>query len=231
MKKILAISLALVMAFAFSACSGNNTPADNDLGTPTAEAGNSDSTQNTDATPTAQATPDADASPTVQATQNATSTPTAKPTAAPTPTPTVAPTPTPKPTPSALNPKTDLQLSVEYMGNFRLEGEELHASALQFEGDGCMVTDRMFTLENTESITVEYKGKTYYSLGGGFTPYRYKLTDTEVIITTVYYQDDTDIPSIKATLLGDGTLKVTYSTIDTYPVGLILSTNISDVID
>lgn len=130
-----------------------------------------------------------------------------------------------------LNPKTYLISGKEYVGYFRLEGDMLIASALQFEDDVCVNTERYFSPEpNDPSQTpIQFNNKNYYSEGGGHSPYKYELTDTEVIVTCSYYAD-TDEISLKATLLNSGMLKVTYSTFNDFPVGTLLSINIDDVI-
>ncbi len=129
-----------------------------------------------------------------------------------------------------LNPKENTKQDVEYLGYFRVSGDSLLASALMFSGDACVVTDRYFTKEVTESIKVVFNGVSYYSEGGGFTPYRYQLTDTELVVGTSFYEEESDAVSLKAVMLSDGTFKITASKMADFPVGTILSTNIDDVI-
>ena len=130
----------------------------------------------------------------------------------------------------SINPIDNLIYDVEYLGYFRVSDTSLLASGLQFGDGGCFVADRFFTQEDTGSIYVDFEGTRYYSEGAGFSPYHYKVTDTELIITSVSYNDDTGIASIKAIMLSSGMLKITYSTNPSFPVGTILSTNIADVV-
>ncbi len=130
----------------------------------------------------------------------------------------------------AINPKDNLVKDEEYLGYFRVSDTDLLASALQFSDGGCFVTDRYFSQDDTGSICVEFQGTKYYSVGGAFSPHHYKLTDTGIVITSESYNDDTGVATIEAIMLGNGMLKITFSSNPSFPVGTILSTNIDDVI-
>lgn len=133
---------------------------------------------------------------------------------------------------SALNPKTDLETYVEYIGNLHVSGDMLLGAALQFEGDACVVTDRSFNSVQSDPAqpAITFNGKNYYSEGGGQTPHYFELTDTEIIIKGSFWDGDPDAVTIKLTLQADGMLRVTYSTNSLFPVGAVLSTDIIDVL-
>lgn len=127
-----------------------------------------------------------------------------------------------------LNPAQNILKEHDYVGPFN--EATCTAPALYFADEGCFVTTRYFTTDPEEASSGgwDYNGSHYYSEGGGFTPYRSQITDTELIVTTVSYQDDTGDVSIKAVLLKNGNLRITYSTNSDYPVGLILFADIAD---
>ena len=112
------------------------------------------------------------------------------------------------------NPQTDLEYSLEYIGNFIDNGSVLDASALQFEqGDEliAVVTSRMFEAEKTDpdQVPFEYFGKQWYSVGGGLSPHYYELTSTEIIVKGCLWGEDPDAVNIRLVLQENGTLKVT----------------------
>ena len=127
-----------------------------------------------------------------------------------------------------LNPAQNILKGHDYVGLFN--EETCTAPALSFYDEGCFVTTRYFTTDSEEASSGgwDYNGSHYYSAGGGFTPYRSQITDTELIVTTVSYLDDTGEVSLKAVLLRSGNIKITYSTNSDYPVGLILFADIAD---
>lgn len=148
---------------------------------------------------------------------------------------TTAPT-TQKPTvaePAILNPKTNLQQGVEYIGNFFEVGTELRAGALQIDGEYMVVTERFFTSTKPEdegAPPITFNGKTYYSEGGGQNPHYYELTDTEIIIKGSLWEDAPEAVAIKAVLQTNGMIKITQSNNSLFPVGAVYSTNITDVL-
>ena len=131
--------------------------------------------------------------------------------------------------PANKNPKTDLEYSLEYIGNFQVQGSSMVAGALQFEtGEPVVVvTDRYFSAEKTDpdQVYLEVDGKKWYSEGGGQTPYHYELTDTEILVKNSYYEALGNNVSIRLVLQADGTLKVTEvsgSMAAMYPVGTVM---------
>lgn len=136
---------------------------------------------------------------------------------------------------SVLNPNTHLT-NDEYLGTFYVAGEELIFNAIQPYGEVLLVLDRIFTSEPEDDLEylgtpIVYQGISYYSAGAGQNPYHYELTDTEILVKGVYWDnDDPDTVTIKLILQSDGKLKVTYSTNEKFPVGTILSTNPYDVL-
>lgn len=131
--------------------------------------------------------------------------------------------------PANKNPKTDLEYSLEYIGNFQEQGSSMVAGALQFEtGEPVVVvTDRYFSAEKTDpdQAYLDINGKRWYSEGGGQTPYHYELTDTEILVKNSYYEALGDNVSIRLVLQADGTLKVTEvagSMAAMYPVGTVM---------
>lgn len=154
---------------------------------------------------------------------------TASATSTTTTTATTATTTTTTTAPANKNPKTDLEYSLEYIGNFREQGSSMVAGALQFEtGEPVVVvTDRYFSAEKTDpdQAYLDINGKRWYSEGGGQTPYHYELTDTEILVKNSYYEALGDNVSIRLVLQADGTLKVTEvagSMAAMYPVGTVL---------
>lgn len=108
----------------------------------------------------------------------------------------------------------------------------LVGAALQFDGEACAVVDRGFTSVQTDpnQMPIVFEGKNYYSEGGGMVPNYYELTDTEILVKGSFEGEDADTVTIKLVLQGNGMLKVTYSTNPQFPVGIVLSTNINDVL-
>lgn len=130
-----------------------------------------------------------------------------------------------------LNPKTSLKLTEEYVAQkyYVYNETSVYAPGVAFYNDGgfgegvyCLMLDAMFISEPDADIKnrtpITYNGKKYYRYGAGQSPAYVELTDTEIIITQ---SSDT----VKLVLMADGDLKVTSSTINTYPVGTILSIN------
>lgn len=149
---------------------------------------------------------------------------------------TVAPTTTTttKPAPSVINPKTNLQQGIEYIGNFREVEGGLRAGALQFDGEYVVLVERFFTSEKPEdegAPPITFNGKIYYSEGGGMDPHCYELTDTEILITSLSFSESSDDVKIKAVLQSDGMIKIIQSADRTlFPVGAVYSTNIAEVL-
>lgn len=131
---------------------------------------------------------------------------------------------------NGLNPKENIIDGLDYVGKFHEPSATAPALMFNTEASGCFVTTRYFTTDPEEASSGgwDYNGSHYYSVGGGFTPYRAQITDTELIVTSVSYLDDDGTVSIKAIMLNDGNLKITYSTLTDYPVGLILYADIAN---
>lgn len=133
---------------------------------------------------------------------------------------------------NTLNPKKDLDTSKEYVGNLKVSGDMLVGGALQFDSEACVVVERYFNSVQTDpnQTPIVFEGKNYYSEGGGQNPHYFELTDTEIIVKGSFWEGAPDAITIKLILQGDGTLKVTYSTNELFPVGAIFSMDINDVL-
>lgn len=164
--------------------------------------------------------------PSTTTTNKPTTTTTDKPTANTT---TNNPTTPPKPSgPSAVNPN-GVKLEEEYVGQdyFVYDAENIYAPGICFYNDGgfgegiyCILLDAMFTNKPDDDIKnrtpVTYKGVKYYRCGSGMSPAYVNMTNSDITITQ-------DSKEIKAVLLSDGTLKITKSNHETFPVNTVLS--------
>lgn len=139
---------------------------------------------------------------------------------------------------NSVSPKTDLKYDVEISGNFRLADNELAASGISFhnnsaDGLHCVLLSHYLTtdlsqFEDTDPAElrkVTYNGTTYYHYGAGQSPHHIELTDSEIIVKNVFWNEDTSIVTLKLVMIDANNLKVTYSTDSEYPVGTVLSTN------
>lgn len=222
MKKTLILLLVLLLTFALTACGEDEqkpieeTTAPNNTSTKTTVSTTAESEPlGTDPTTVITDTPATDPTgfttivtkPTVTTSATTTKAPTTTVTTkAPTTTTTKAPTTTTVAVEQPVDP-SGLVLNVEYWGNdYRVEGAELTFTALTFDGEYCVITDRMFTSEPevAEGTTIEYGGKTYYSVGGGFHPALYTLSDTAIAVRDM----NTQMSIGTLALYRDGTIKV-----------------------
>ncbi len=138
-----------------------------------------------------------------------------------------------------INPKTNLVIcgdksTEEYISKEYAPYDDttVFAPGLSFYDDGgygegvyCLLLDAVFI--SSDELPVEdmqnrppiiYNNEKYYRAGAGMSPAEVDLTDTEIIITT---QEGN---TIKLIMTSDGNLKVTASTKNTYPVGMVMST-------
>ena len=128
-----------------------------------------------------------------------------------------------------LNPKENIKFDEEYVSrNYKpYDDNSIYAGGVTFyndsvDGQYALLLEAMFEPENNGRTGVSYKGKTYYRVGAGQTPYKMEFTNTEIIIKNSFY-DEIETVSAKMVLQSDGNLKVTYSVIDRFDVGDILS--------
>ena len=136
-------------------------------------------------------------------------------------------------TTTTLNPNDYIQEATEYIGNFKEIDGGLRASAIHFEGEFCVITERYFTSEKPEDDipSITFNGKEYYSEGGGQNPYYFRLTDTEVIVTIPMWDNATaDTVTLRLVLQSEDTLKVIESRSTLFPAGTILSSDINKVL-
>ncbi len=137
---------------------------------------------------------------------------------------------------ASVNPKTDLIYEKELLGNFRPNEDELLASGISFynnDSDGlhCVLSSHNFTdnyslLDNPDPASIRkitYQSTTYYHYGAGQSPYYIELTDSEIIVKNVFWDDNTSTVTLKLVMLDANNLKVTYSNDSDYPVGTILA--------
>lgn len=135
--------------------------------------------------------------------------------------------------PSVLNPNDYIQQATEYIGNFKEIDGGLRASAIYFDGEYCVITERYFTSEKPEDDvpSITFNGKEYYSEGGGQNPYYFRLTDTEVIVTIPAWDNATaDTVTLRLVFQSADTLKVIESRSTLFPAGTILSSDINSVL-
>ena len=136
-----------------------------------------------------------------------------------------------------LNPKLHLKMGVEYLGNLRVQDDMVVGSAFQLDApndEACCLTERMFVSERDENsgAPVWYQGNSYYSYGGAQSPYYVMLTDTEIrVLGSMFEGGDPDALSMRLALQYDGRLEVIESTHWAYPVGLILTSDFSELFD
>ncbi len=126
-----------------------------------------------------------------------------------------------------LNPKTNLKLDEEYLGNFAPKNEPagrmLYGWGLftSSSPDGNILYTRCYSATNDGGRRITFKGEDFYSAGGGPNVMsNITITDTEIIAGTSF-SDDT--PYVKFAMLKNGRLIVTYSLDENYPVGMQLS--------
>lgn len=132
-----------------------------------------------------------------------------------------------------MDPNKYLKLNIEYIGNFRISNGNLLASALMFDGEVCVLTDRTFTTtpNDPEQQPIIYKGKKYYSEGGGMEPYNYKINDKKIEVTQSLYTESPDGMNIGIHVFKDGRLKVISTRFIEFPAGSIYSTDINEVLE
>lgn|GEM_PF-5760378 len=82
----------------------------------------------------------------------------------------------------------------------------------------CVVMDRQYTTEakdddgNDRTLATVYQGVKYYSYGSADTPYNCTITDKEIVVKGIVYEEGDEV-TMKPVLQNDGRPKVTYSTI------------------
>ncbi len=131
----------------------------------------------------------------------------------------------------SINPK-NIKQNVEYIGNFRMSGDTLIASAFMFDSEACVLIDRTFTTtpSDPEQTPVIFNGKKYYSEGGGMEPYKYNLTDKYVEVTQSFYEESPEGTNLRVHLMKDGRLIVKATRFIEYPAGSVYSTDINQVL-
>lgn len=132
-----------------------------------------------------------------------------------------------------MDPKKYLKMNVEYIGNFRISNGELIASALMFDGEVCVLTDRTFTKtpNDPDQQPIIFKGNKYYSEGGGMEPYGYSINDKKIEVTQSLYNESPDGVNIGIHVFKDGRLKVISSRFVQFPTGSLYSTDINQVLN
>lgn len=132
-----------------------------------------------------------------------------------------------------LNPKTALTKGVEYFGNSAtVNGSDLTVPAviIDIQSDGtevCDILDRMYEKGGSD---VYYNGVGYKSLGAAENPHFCEITDTEIIVYNLLWEEKSNTVTMRLVLQSDGMLRVKYSTNSFFPVGLVLSKNINEVL-
>ncbi len=134
--------------------------------------------------------------------------------------------------PTTLNPKTNIEMdeTKEYIGNKYSPYDEntVEAHGVSFTEECIILLSPVFVTEDSGDEIPEgrapiiYNNKEYYRIGAGQTPHYYEITDTEIILKNSFWEEE-EKTCAKMVLLSDGTLKVTYSSIDKFAVGDILS--------
>lgn len=132
-----------------------------------------------------------------------------------------------------MDPKKYLKMNVEYIGNFRISDGNLVASAIMFDGEACVLIDRTFTSTQSdpEQQPIIYKGKKYYSEGGGMEPYSYNIKDKKIEVTKSFYNESPDGTNIGIYVMWDGRLIVKSTRFIAYPAGSVYSTDINEVLN
>ena len=120
---------------------------------------------------------------------------------------------------TAVNPSAVKQTT--YFAPIREVPGGLKTPELLFEGEYIVlgVYEHSEVKEFEDSEPFEFNGKTYYGVGAGQSPYLLELTSTEIIAKSM---NDNSVV-LKAVLLADGTIKVTYSTDSDFVVGDIFT--------
>lgn len=120
--------------------------------------------------------------------------------------------------PTVVNPKTNIKVGKEYVGNkYSVEDENtITAGGICIDDSAIVILlSANFVVEGydpnmpTDRTPLIYGGKKYYRYGAGQTPCYYELTDTELIVKNTVWSE-TETINAKLQLLSDGTLKVTY---------------------
>ena len=121
---------------------------------------------------------------------------------------------------TAVNPSAVKQGS--YYAETREVPGGLKTPELLFEGEYIVlvVYEHSEVDEYGDSEPFVFNGKTYYGVGAGQDPHLLELTSTEIIAKDL--NDNT--VALKAVLLADGSIKVTYSTDSDFVVGDIFKT-------
>lgn len=138
------------------------------------------------------------------------------------------------------DPRAKLARGKEYfgLGSFSVSGNELIGNALQFDGGGdevvCVVMERQYTTEakdddgNDRTLATVYQGVKYYSFGSADTPYNCTITDKEIVVKGIVYEEGGEV-TMKPVLQNDGRPKGTYSTIASW-LGQVFSPELADAL-
>ncbi len=109
-----------------------------------------------------------------------------------------------------------------YVGALQPDGSGLVRPRVLFDGEYAVIMHYMYsaTKDGDDPQPFEYGGKTYYGQGEGMSPYAFELTATEILIKD---QNNNGAVIMKLALLSDGNMKVTATTDNYFPLGLILT--------
>lgn len=109
-----------------------------------------------------------------------------------------------------------------YVGALQPDGSGLVRPRVLFDGEYAVIMHYMYsaTKDGDDPQPFEYGGKTYYGQGEGMSPYQFELTATEILIKD---QNNNGAVIMKLALLSDGNMKVTATTDNYFPLGLILT--------
>lgn len=108
-----------------------------------------------------------------------------------------------------------------YVGALQPDGNGLVRPRILFEGEYAVVMHYTYsaTKEDPDQQPFEYGGKTYYGQGEGMSPYQFEFTATEILVKD---QNNNNAVIMKLVLKSDGNMKVTETTDNYFPIGLIL---------
>lgn len=139
----------------------------------------------------------------------------------------------------SVNPKTHLKIYNDCFEEYISQAyapytdNVIFAPGLSFYDDGgygegiyCLLLEAMFSSDpedldehNLSRPPVTYNGVKHYRVGAGMSPAEVDLTDSQIIVTTPAGS------TFKLIIMSNGNLKVIESSVNNYPVGLVLSTS------
>ncbi len=107
-----------------------------------------------------------------------------------------------------------------YVGALQPDGTGLVRPRILFDGEYAVIMHYTYTAvkEDDDQQPFEYQGKTYYGQGEGMSPCTFEMTSTEICVKST---NDSNIV-MKLVLQSDGNMRVTSTTDNYFPIGLIL---------